>query len=190
MDSDLRGDFMDLVTLAAAKKYTRDQIKTVKPEETDLSAYAKTSYVDEKVASIVESAPDTLNTLNELAAALGDDPNFATTIAKDIGSKVPSTRTVNNKALSANISLTASDVGAVPTTRTVNGKVLSSNITLSAADVKALPDTTTIPSIEGLATTDYVDSAVANIILTSESGNKFKLTVADDGTLTATAVTE
>lgn len=42
--------------------------------------------------------------------------------------------------------LSASDVGAVPTTRTVNGKALSSNITLSASDVGALPDTTEIPS--------------------------------------------
>lgn len=41
---------------------------------------------------------------------------------------------------------TASEVGAVPTTRTVNGKALSSNITLSASDVGALPDTTVIPT--------------------------------------------
>lgn len=41
---------------------------------------------------------------------------------------------------------TASEVGAVPTTRTVNGKALSSNITLSASDVSALPSSTTIPT--------------------------------------------
>ena len=41
---------------------------------------------------------------------------------------------------------TASEVGAVPTTRTVNGKALSSNITLSASDVSALPASTSIPS--------------------------------------------
>ena len=50
---------------------------------------------------------------------------------------VPTTRTVNSKALSSNISLTASDVGAVPTTRKVNDKALSSDITLSASDVGA-----------------------------------------------------
>ena len=44
-------------------------------------------------------------------------------------------------------SYTASEVGAVPTTRTVNGKALSSNITLSASDVSALPSSTTIPTI-------------------------------------------
>lgn len=52
-------------------------------------------------------------------------------------SAVPTTRKVNNKALSADITLSASDVSAVPTTRTVNGKALSANITLSASDVGA-----------------------------------------------------
>lgn len=43
-------------------------------------------------------------------------------------------------------SYTASEVGAVPTSRTVNGKALSSNITLSASDVSALPASTSIPT--------------------------------------------
>ena len=41
---------------------------------------------------------------------------------------------------------TAADVGAVPTTRTVNGKALSTDITLSASDVSALPSSTSIPT--------------------------------------------
>lgn len=49
-------------------------------------AYTK-SEVDAKVASLVNSAPDLLNTLDELAAALGDDPNFATTVTNKIASK-------------------------------------------------------------------------------------------------------
>lgn len=39
------------------------------------------------VANLVDSAPSTLNTLNELAAALGDDANFATTVTTSIGTK-------------------------------------------------------------------------------------------------------
>lgn len=57
---------------------------------------------------------------------------------------VPNTRTVNNKALSSNITLSASDVGAVPTSRTVNSKSLNSNITLSASDVGAVPTSRTV----------------------------------------------
>ena len=40
--------------------------------------------IDSAVADLVSSAPGALDTLNELAAALGDDPNFATTIANQI----------------------------------------------------------------------------------------------------------
>jgi len=49
--------------------------------------YATTTYVDTSVANLVDSAPATLDTLNELAAALGDDPNFATTVTTQIGTK-------------------------------------------------------------------------------------------------------
>ena len=41
------------------------------------------------IASITDSAPTTLDTLNELAAALGDDPNFATTVTNSIAAKAP-----------------------------------------------------------------------------------------------------
>tara|TARA_B100000963_G_scaffold211571_1_gene184380 strand:- start:2833 stop:3975 length:1143 start_codon:yes stop_codon:yes gene_type:complete len=50
---------------------------------------ATKQYVDTEVAGIVDSAPATLDTLNELAAALGDDPNFATTTSNSIGTKLP-----------------------------------------------------------------------------------------------------
>lgn len=53
------------------------------------------------------------------------------------GTYVPPVTSVNGKT--GAVELGASDVGAVPTTRTVNGKALSSNIALSANDVGALP---------------------------------------------------
>lgn len=55
--------------------------------------------MDARVAAMVDSAPETLNTLNELASALGDDPNFATTVATEIGKKVDK---VDGKDLSTN----------------------------------------------------------------------------------------
>lgn len=54
-----------------------------------------------------------------------------------MGTYVPPVTSVNGKT--GAVELGASDVGAVPTARTVNGKALSSNITLSANDVGALP---------------------------------------------------
>ena len=58
------------------------------PTPAATSDAATKGYVDTQVANLVDSAPGTLDTLNELAAALGDDPNFATTITNSIASKL------------------------------------------------------------------------------------------------------
>tara|TARA_B100002019_G_C21271819_1_gene602809 strand:- start:1847 stop:5038 length:3192 start_codon:yes stop_codon:yes gene_type:complete len=47
------------------------------------------TYTDAKVAGLVDSAPGTLNTLNELAAALGDDANMSASFATTLGTKLP-----------------------------------------------------------------------------------------------------
>jgi hypothetical protein len=56
---------------------------------TNTNDAATKGYVDTQVANLVDSAPGTLDTLNELAAALGDDPNFSTTITNSIATKLP-----------------------------------------------------------------------------------------------------
>ena len=56
---------------------------------TALTGYATESYVTTAISNLIDAAPGTLNTLNELAAALGDDPNFATTITNSIATKLP-----------------------------------------------------------------------------------------------------
>jgi hypothetical protein len=48
---------------------------------------ASEAYVDTAVAGLVDSAPDALNTLNELSTALGNDADFATTVTTSIGTK-------------------------------------------------------------------------------------------------------
>jgi hypothetical protein len=50
---------------------------------------ATTAYVTTAIANLADSAPSTLNTLNELAAALGDDANFSTTVTNSIATKLP-----------------------------------------------------------------------------------------------------
>ena len=50
---------------------------------------ATKAYVDTSISNLVDTAPATLDTLNELAAALGDDPNFSTTITNSIATKLP-----------------------------------------------------------------------------------------------------
>jgi hypothetical protein len=48
---------------------------------------ANTQFVRNEISNLVNSAPSTLDTLNELATALGNDPNFATTISNSLGQK-------------------------------------------------------------------------------------------------------
>ena len=60
------------------------------------------------VATITDSAPATLDTLNELAAALGDDPNFATTTANNIATKLP----LAGGTLTGNLVMENTDAGS------------------------------------------------------------------------------
>lgn len=56
---------------------------------TNSTQIATTAYVRTAIADLVDTAPGTLDTLNEIAAALGDDPNFAATITSEIAGKAP-----------------------------------------------------------------------------------------------------
>lgn len=64
-----------------------DSTYAKKTEIPSLTGYARTEYVDTKVSELVNSAPETLDTLKELSDALGGDANFATTVATQIGNK-------------------------------------------------------------------------------------------------------
>ena len=53
------------------------------------TSVASTAFVSTAIANLADSAPSTLNTLNELAAALGDDASFSTTVTNSIATKLP-----------------------------------------------------------------------------------------------------
>lgn len=104
-------------------KHTLDNISDLSSitNQIDESLSAAKTYTNEKVAELVDSSPDTLNTLNELAAALGDDPNFATTVATEIGKKANQTSLdshVNNKNNPHAVSL--SQLGVTASTTSLN----------------------------------------------------------------------
>ena len=90
----------------------------------------------------------------------------------DLSGYVPTSRKVNNKALSGDITLSASDVSAVPTSRTVNGKALSANITLSASDVSALPSSTVIPTITDTYSSTSTDGMSGKAVASAISGKQ------------------
>jgi hypothetical protein len=73
-----------LATVATSGSYND---LTNQPTIPSLTGYATETYVNTATANLVDSAPATLDTLNELAAALGDDANFSTTITNQIAAK-------------------------------------------------------------------------------------------------------
>lgn len=91
----------------------------------DFSAYgfATESYVSTAISNLVDSSPDALNTLNELAAALGDDPNFATTVATEIGKKQATITGGATTITSANLTASRALIS------NANGKVAVSAVT-------------------------------------------------------------
>ena len=62
---------------------------TTQPAINNSTLVATTEFVKTAIGNLVNSAPSTLDTLNELATALGNDPNYATTIANNLALKAP-----------------------------------------------------------------------------------------------------
>ena len=63
-------------------------VPTQSTSDNDTSA-ASTAFVHNHIDALVDSAPGTMNTLNEIAAALNDDANFNTTVTNSIAAKLP-----------------------------------------------------------------------------------------------------
>ena len=117
--------FRDLAGGMASTGLTfSDSGNTIKINE---SYTATRSYVDTAIANLSDSAPSTLNTLNELAAALGDDANFATTTATNIAAKVAKT---SSQALRATDAITVSN----DTVTIHKGDGTSESVTVSDAN--------------------------------------------------------
>ena len=63
-------------------------VATASSGDSDTSV-ASTAFVQQEIAALVDSSPSALNTLNELAAAIGDDASFSTTVTNSIATKLP-----------------------------------------------------------------------------------------------------
>ena len=76
------------VTINGTVDFTDTRLTNI-AEPTAADDAATKNYVDTEIASVIDSAPAALDTLNELAAALGDDANFSTTVTNSIATKLP-----------------------------------------------------------------------------------------------------
>lgn len=95
---------------------------------------ATTAYTDTAVANIVDSAPGTLNTLNELAAALGDDANFSTTVTNNIATKAPLASPALTGTPTAPTASTGTDTTQIATTAFVKQEIDALKALLYAYD--------------------------------------------------------
>ncbi|EFA6869756.1 phage tail protein [Escherichia coli] len=100
------------------------------PKGTNNTQIASTAYVMAAIAALVDSSPDALNTLNELAAALGNDPNFATTMTNALAGKQPKDATLTALAGLATAAdrfpyFTGNDVASLATLTKVGRDILA-----------------------------------------------------------------
>jgi hypothetical protein len=144
------------------------------------SAYAL-SQATSQVNAVIDAAPGALNTLNELAAALNDDANFATTILGNIDSA-----SVNNQwytdyrvesASGALIGYFDSELGSLETT-------VNNNISLSETELVGIINTASV------ANTNYTDSEIIALNLTAGLVSASAAAVSYADSLTTTDVAE
>ena len=155
-----------------------------------LTGYATQTYVNTQVSNLVDAAPTALNTLNELAAALGDDPNFATSIATTIGAKLSTSdfNTTANTWFGTQASTTSLAEGTnlyytvVRANSAINARVTKSfvdalGVTANTVTASAQPNITSVGTLTGLTVSGLV---------TANSGIKTGNIIDSGGTTTIT----
>jgi hypothetical protein len=106
---------------------------------TNTTQIATTAYVRGEVAALVASAPGTLDTLNELATALGNDPNFATTVTNSLAGKAPLTGAGTSGTWGISITGNAASATRLINLRTINGVGFDGTADITIADGTKLP---------------------------------------------------
>lgn len=89
--------------IAGGDYVTHAEFTNVLKDKADKGEFASVEYVEGAVANVVDSAPETLNTLKELSKALNDDPNFATTISTQLGNKANATDVYNKSYIDSEL---------------------------------------------------------------------------------------
>ena len=131
-------------TVAAARLDTA----TTQSAGNNSTKIATTAYADTAISNLVDSSPSALNTLNELAAALGDDANFSTTVTNSIATKLP----LAGGQITGNITCSGS--------QTIDGRDLST-------------DGSKLDGIESGATADQTAAEIRTLVESASDSNVF-----------------
>ena len=172
---DAAGAVMNTDTTTAAMSFVVDEDNMSSDSATKVPTQQSVkAYVDTEVSGIVNSAPAALDTLNELAAALGDDANFSTTVSNSIGTKLP----LGGGTMTGDIVMSGSE--------TVDGRDLSvdgaklDGIESGAKDDQTAAEIKTLLQSDKLTVSEIADDAItadklANSINTEIAANTAKV---------------
>jgi hypothetical protein len=161
----------------------------------DLSIYATQTYADNAattaVAAAIDSAPETLNTLNELAAAINDDSSFASTVTTALGTKA----SIESPTFTGTVAgITKSMVGLSNVDNTNDANKPVSTAQQTALDLKAnlsgptftgtvtLPSTTSIGNVSSteIGYVDGVTSAIQTQLDSKDSAEQCMIIALSD----------
>ena len=131
--------------------------------------FATQSYVSTAVSNLLDSAPETLNTLNELAAAINDDASYAATITTALGFKAPLASPTFTGTV-AGINKTMVGLANVDNTSDANKPV--STATQTALDLKSnISDVSSPKTVSGASYTLELTDSTKTIVTTETSGD-------------------
>lgn len=167
-----------------------------------LTGYATETYVNTAISNLVDTAPTTLNTLNELAAAINDDASFASTVTTALGTKapiasptftgtvtIPSGASISGYAPIASPTftgtvggITKSMVGLGNVDNTTDANKPISTATQTALDLKLnLSDPAVDYYITNSGSGAYLINGVSNGLITFEKGKKYRIHINASG---------
>ena len=193
------GSYDDLTSKPTLFSGSYDDL-TNKPTIPSLTGYATETYVNTAVSNLVDTAPETLNTLNELAAAINDDASFASTVTTALGNKLDSNYvTIGNTLLEGISGQTYGLIGTSVYLDVKNTNGYNKEIELDIAAVKTQLDTdgyikqaaldlklnASDPAVDYYITNSgsgaYIVNGVSNGLITFEKGKKYRIHINASG---------